>query len=124
MRTNHSSALDGSATTIADYAFNADSRGDAFQLIIPATITALESRAFDWSYEIKLTIYYLGTQAQWENVIGNDTLSSSAGSATICFYSAEDPFAAGDTEGNFWLYAPDGTPVLWERREETFLALS
>ena len=115
---------DGSATTIADYAFNADSRGDAFQLIIPATITALESRAFDWSYEIKLTIYYLGTQAQWENVIGNDTLSSSAGSATVCFYSAEDPFSAGETEGNFWHYAPDGTPVLWERREETFLALS
>ena len=110
---------DGSATTIANDAFNADRQGDAFQLIIPATITALESGAFDWSYEIKLTIYYHGTQAQWENVSGNDTLSTSVGSDTICFYSADDPFAAGAAEGNFWHYAEDGvTPVLWSKPED------
>ena len=108
---------DGSATTIADGAYNANVRDEAYQLVIPSAVTTIEENAF--SRRAKLTIYYHGTQAQWESVSGNDTLSTSAGSATICFYSADDPFAAGAAEGNFWHYAKDGvTPVLWSKPED------
>ncbi len=110
---------DGSATIIGRHAFNANIEGDALQLVIPSAITAIEYAAFIWNYAMRLTIYYLGTQAQWESVSGREELTTSAGSATICFYSAEDLFAAGAADGNYWHYAADGiTPVLWRPPEE------
>lgn len=110
---------DGSATTIADRAYNANVRDEAYQLVIPSAVTTIEKNAFVVINVAKLTIYYHGTQAQWESVSGREELVTDAGVATICFYSADDPFAAGTAEGNFWHYAKDGvTPVLWPKPED------
>ena len=103
---------DGSATTLASEAYNIGD--DASYLVIPTAITAIESRVSYITLNDSAIFFYLGTQAQWANVSGREEVEA----AMICFYSAEDPFAAGAAEGNFWHYAPDGTPVLWQPPEE------
>ncbi len=104
---------DGSATTLASEAYNIGD--DASYLVIPTAITAIESRVSYITLNDSAIFFYLGTQAQWANVSGREEVEA----ATVCFYSAEDPFAAGAAEGNFWHYAADGmTPVLWQPPEE------
>ncbi len=103
---------DGSATTLASEAYNIGD--DASYLVIPTAITAIESRVSYITLNDSAIFFYLGTQAQWANVSGREEVEA----ATVCFYSTEDPFAAGAADGNYWHYAADGTPVLWQPPEE------
>ncbi len=73
-------------------------------IVIPASVTMIERNAFADSMQ-PLTVYYGGTQSNWEQFASLDCLLE----ATVYYYSETQPL---ENEGNYWRYV-EGVPTVW-----------
>jgi hypothetical protein len=130
---------DGSVTIIGDQSF-AYIKGLKF-LAIPSTIVTFKGNAFIYCTDLEWlvigsgvqtishdqligcnkfsTIYYVGTQEEWEavKIVGRDITGTYGGNkillaANVYFYSETQP----TEEGKYWHYV-DGKPTPWESEE-------
>lgn len=93
-------------TSIAAYAFTACISLES--IIIPDSVAIIGAYTFTDCSSLE-NVFYMGMAAQWEKV-AIASYNSHLTSATIYYYSATQPTAAG----NYWHYAEDGvTPVVW-----------
>ena len=76
--------------------------------IIPNSLSTMFFGAF---YECNSfdTIYYKGTEEEWEEITIDSDENESILSASVYYYSAEEP----DKSGNYWCYDEDGNIFVW-----------
>lgn len=93
-------------TSIGDAAF--EFCGDIVSVEIPVELAEIIKYAFD-SCEKLTTVYYAGTQSQWEAIAIAVSGNSEIINATRYYYSENEP----TTTGNYWHYV-EGVPTAWE----------
>ncbi len=93
-------------TSIGDAAF--EFCGDIVSVEIPIELTEIIKYAFD-SCEKLTTVYYVGTQSEWEAITIAVSGNSEIINATRYYYSENEP----TTTGNYWHYV-EGVPTAWE----------
>ena len=83
--------------------------GSLEKVAIGIGVTSVEMYAF-YDCDSLTTVYYGGNASDWAEISISSSGNSDLTSATIYYYSATQPTAAG----NYWHYAEDGvTPVVW-----------
>ena len=104
--------IGNSVTTIGDWAFAYCN--SLTSLTIGNSVTTIGDYAFYSCYSLT-TVYYIGTEEDWNNIAINneDNSNSDLLNATRYYYSATQP----TTEGNFWHYV-DGVPTVWDTHVE------
>ena len=87
---------------------NAFSSCEAMQsVVLPSTLATIEDSAFLDNSSLK-AVFFKGTEEQFDKIeisANNNELLS----ASIFFYSEAKP----ETDGDFWHYDANGTPILW-----------
>ena len=100
-----SAAIPNSVTRIENLMF--ENCTSLAAVSIGNSVTTIGAYAFNLCTKLS-TVYYCGTQAEWENIsintLGNDALTS----ATRYYYSETQP----TTSGKYWHYV-DGVPTKW-----------
>jgi hypothetical protein len=96
--------LSAGLTAIVDYAFHYT---DVTSVVIPNSILYISSRNFDESYPKLQSVYYDGTQEEWDRMIVS-VWDNGITTAAIYFYSEIQPAQPG----NYWHYV-DGIPTPW-----------
>lgn len=95
---------DSNLETIGSLAFYACTKLES--IVIPLSTTIIDKAAFDSCSNLH-TVYYCGTLEQWKF---DDKFASA--DISIYFYSSDNPFTNGTTEGNYWHYN-NGIPMAW-----------
>lgn len=101
-----------SVTNIEYYAFQ--ECDNLASIVIPNSVTLIDYSAFI-GCNILSKMYYIGTEAEWNNIYINGTTMDGANgnnaliNANRYYYSESAP----TTEGNFWHWV-NGEPIVWE----------
>ena len=101
-----------SVTNIEYYAFH--ECDNLASIVIPNSVTLIDYHAFI-GCNILSKMYYIGTEAEWNNIYINGTTMDGANgnnaliNANRYYYSESAP----TTEGNFWHWV-NGEPIVWE----------
>ncbi len=77
-------------------------------IIIPNSVENIGYNSFDMCSSLT-TVYYTGTADQWAEITISETGNDSLTSATVYYYTEDEPTVAG----NWWHYV-DGVPTIWE----------
>lgn len=90
---------------IPEYAFE---NGSCKSVIIPTGVTTIKNSAFRYWSNLSV-VYYMGTAAQWEKILIENTNNSYLLDASRYYYSETKP----TEEGDYWHYDENGNVVEW-----------
>ncbi|MBR1925776.1 MAG: leucine-rich repeat protein [Clostridia bacterium] len=96
-------AANSQLTTIGESAFC--ECGNLTNIIIPTSVESIGDEAF--GYSALTTVYYLGTESEWDAITKGTDSDSTLTNATKYYYSETNTGA-----GNIWHYV-DGVPTIW-----------
>ena len=85
--------------------FGAAGYDDTLYVVIPKSVTYIYSNAM-YDEDEKACYLYYGTATEWESVTNENDPTS----YEVYYYSETEPVS----EGNYWHFDENGTPVKWE----------